>query len=195
MIGAPFGNDRNKFYVQTNNPTEILLKKVGPRGWLESCGATAAINCLASLGHDLTCSTPGGYEPQPEEVLQDWFNDSRTQKIRDGIRSGKMIDTIPGNRVPQFYPRAVHEVFGVCGEFVWGPSWAFLIEKMYEKKAVQICLESPGHYLAVVGYDEEMNDLIYNDSWPGRTGTSGFNLRMSKNLFDVNVKDFCIVYV
>jgi hypothetical protein len=193
MIGAPFYNDRNRFYVQTNNPTDIYLRKVGGREWLETCGPTAAVNCLASLGHDLTCSTPGGYQPQPEEILHDWMNDPRKEDVRESIRKG--VGEIPGNRVPQFYPRAVFDVFGARGEFLFTHSWDFIIEKMYEKKAVQVCLVSPGHYLAIVAYDPEMNDLIYNDSWPGRTGTDGFNLRMSKNMYLNNVKKFAIVYV
>jgi len=192
--GAKFWNDRNKaYFVQTNNPTEQLLKKRKEESWLESCGPTAAINCLAARGGNLEIKTPGSYRPQPEEVLMDYFNDPRNKPALDDVR---IVDgDIPGNRVPQFYPIAVYEVFGVKAWFCWRLSFDDVAGHILEYSPVQICLKEPRHYVAVVAYDNVKKELIYNDSWPDRfPDKNGFNRRMTEEEFSSNVQSFFIVY-
>ena len=81
ITGAVYWNDPNKWYVQTNNPSEELLRKINKKDFLETCGPSAGVNCAAVHGFDLEIKCPGKYKPQPEEVLSDWFNDPRNYKL------------------------------------------------------------------------------------------------------------------
>ena len=190
--GAMFWNDRNRYYRQDNNPTEILLRSKDDSDWLESCGPTAAVNCLAAMGKPVEIVCPGTYKPQPEETLMDFFNDPRNKAALDGVRANI---TFPRNRVPQFYPLAVYEVFGVKAKFVWGLSLEQVAIYVCEGNPVQICLKKPGHYIAVVAFDLNEKLLIYNDSWPGRfEDKNGFNKTMDAKEFSSNVQNYFIVY-
>jgi len=194
--GAKYSNDPSRFYSQTNNPTEQLLKKREEGGWLESCGPTGALNCLAALGYALTILCPGIYKPQPEEVLMDFFHDPRNYAKFTEIRKDVDPVSFPRNLVPQWYPYAVKQVFGAIGSFVWGSEFEKIVEFLKRGCAVQICLKKPGHYIAVVAYDDETNELIFNDSWPGRfPDGNGFNRRMGVDEYKRNVKPWAILYM
>lgn len=200
ITGAKYWNDRGKaFFIQTDNPTDSLLRKVLKKFdpyYLETCGPTASCSCLAALGYNLEIQTPGGYKPQPEEVLQDWLNDPNTAGIREGIRKG--VGYLPGNRIPQFYPEAVHQVFNVKGAiFSWsGTSWDKITKYLQEGKTVQLCLKRPGHYIAAVAFDDETGEIVFNDPWPQRRGlvNGGFNEHLDREEFSRNIQGYCIVY-
>jgi len=192
--GARYWNDRTRYCVQTNNPTEEQLRKHGTGSWLETCGPTAAVNCLGALGVNLAIVTPGGYVPQPEEVLADWFNDPANYQILRAARPDVDPAATPSNRVPQDYPPAVRAVFGAQGEYSESATWAHVAGWLKEGAAVQICLASPGHYLAAVAYGELTDELLYHDSWPARVGGDGFCKRMKSDEYLRSVKNFCIVY-
>lgn len=200
--GVAYFNERDTFYTQTNNPTESLLKKVRETadsrgGWLESCGPTSAINCLAAMGKRIDVVCPGDYNPQPEEVLMDYFNDPRNASKLEEVRSlGDGSVTIPYNRVPQYYPLAVWDVFDVRGSFHWSPDFDRIVKKVRAGNAIQVCLKSPGHYIALVAYDLSTDELIFNDSWGDRfkDGKGGWNRRMSRDEFSSNVQPYYIVY-
>lgn len=190
--GAIKWNDRSAYYIQTNNPTEALLRAKEDSGWLESCGPTAAVNCLAARGENIEILCPGKYKPQPEEVLMDYLNDPRNKTELDRVRK---VRGIPGNRVPQFYPLAIKSVFGCTSVFTWGLNFRAVADRVVMGKPVQICLIYPGHYVAVVAYDEVEDMLIYNDSWPDRfVDKNGFNREISTRDFATNVQNYFIVY-
>lgn len=195
IYGAPYWSDRDRFYIQENNPTEQLLRKrKEEESWLESCGPTAAVNCLASLGYDLTITCPGPYKPQPEEVLMDFFNDPRNYDVLEKIRVD-VLDVHPGNRIPQFYPYAVKQVFGAVGTFAWVSAFKKIVQYLKRNYAVQLTLIDPGHYIAVVAYDDSTEEIIYNDPWPSsRSDDDGFNRRMDAETFQSNVKNYAIIY-
>jgi len=194
--GTVLWGSRSVFYSQSNNPTEAFLKATLDEqgGWLETCGPTAAVNCLAAMGKYLTIKCPGPYRPQPEEVLMDFFNDPRNKASLDVIR--KTGDRIPENRVPQFYPTAVYEVFSQRASFLWGLTFDIVAAHVVDGHAVQICLKEPGHYLAVIAYDMRERELIYNDSWGERfsDGQGGWHRRMGVHEFKTNVQNYFIVY-
>jgi len=193
IIGAKYFNDKNNWYVQTNNPTEEMLRKTGNKGFLESCGSTTAINCLAPLGYNVEIVCPGSYKPQPEEVLTDWFNDPGNYSKMRRARGNMNPASIPGNRVPQYYEPAVWDVFGVQCKFAWISSNKQIVEYLSKDCAVQVCLKKPGHYIAIVAFDMDKQEFIYNDSWPGRIKTKmGFNDRFKLNYN--NLHNFIIVY-
>ncbi len=194
--GTVHWSDRKRYYSQANNPTEALLKATmgNLKSWLESCGPTAAINCLASMGYDVHIVCPGEYKPQPEEVLMDYFNDPRNLETLKEIRD--LPESIPENRVPQFYPKAVREVFGRPCEFRWGPTFGNIILHVEDGHAVQLCLKKPGHYIAVLAYDDSERELIFNDPWGERfkDGRSGWGRRLTQEEFETNVQNYFILY-
>ena len=195
IFGAQFWNDRCRYYAQTNNPSEELLRKTGAAGWLETCGPTAAVNCMAALGYDLTIRCPGPYLPQPEEVLSDFLNDPRNYPELAKERKDLTPDKLPGNRVPQYYPFAVRRVFGADASFVWLADHIQIPKYLAESGAVQICLEHPGHYLAAVAYDDEKDEIIFNDPWPEQyPDRNGFNRRIGRMSLWANQKRFAVVY-
>ena len=189
-------DNSDAYYSQVNNPTETFLRTIMSdfRGWLESCGPTAAVNCLASMGVSLGVRCPGVYTPQPEEVLMDYFNDPRNHPALNAIR--EVPGTIPKNRVPQYYPRAVRDVFDYRAAFLWGAPWDGVATAVYAMgRAVQVCLRSPSHYVAVVAYDKAREELVYHDSWGTRfPDGSGFARRMGRVEFEKNVQPYHIVY-
>ena len=194
--GAKYWNDPGSFYCQMNNPTEVFLQStMGERqGWLQSCGPTAAVNCLASMGVPLKFKGPGVYRPQPEEVLMDYFNDPRNISRLREVR--RLPDNIPGNRVPQYYEMAVEEVFAQRAEFRWGCHFDTVANHVSAGNPVMICLESPSHYVAVVAFDTDTAELVYHDSWGARfpDGRGGFSRRMARAEFSSNVKSYHIVF-
>lgn len=194
IYGVKRWNNRACYYVQTNNPTEELLKKRGGNNLL-SCGPSAAVTCIAAMGRSVRIDCPGVFQPQPEEVLMDYFHDPRNYGKLEQVRAETPPDSWFGNEIPQFYPTAVQDVFGVSARFEWNTRIDLLRRYMNMGKAVQLCLKNPGHYIAVVAYDSIKQELIYNDPWPGRfTDRDGFNRRMSKDEFETNTKPFLIVY-
>jgi hypothetical protein len=193
--GAKFWDDPQRYYTQENNPTESFLKATldERREWLESCGPTAAVNCLSVIGANINVICPGEYRPQPEEVLMDFFNDPRNRRDLKSIR--EVSNKIPGNRVPQYYPLAVRKVFGAYANFAWEATLSKVSKYLLDGHAVQLCLKDPGHYIAAVAFDTTAQEIIYNDSWPNRFYNGrGWNIRMGLREFVTNVQPYCIVY-
>jgi hypothetical protein len=191
--GAIRWNDRQAFYVQTNNPTEMIIRRIDDQ-WLQSCGPTAAVMCCAVLDLDVAVTTSGGYQAQPEEILMDALNDPRSWPE---LRQIRKLDPqeYAGNEVPQYYPWGVSRVFGATARFVWEHSWRRLAELLKDGHAVQLCLEDPGHYIAAVAYDSLEDEVIYHDPWPARfEDNEGFARRMDEDEYRTNVKPYMIVY-
>jgi hypothetical protein len=190
-------NDRNAFYDQTNNPTEHVLKCLLPQGIsaLETCGPTAGLNCLASIGHKVEILAPGGFPLQPEEALSDWFNDPRNFSRMKANWYGLDPEQLPGNEVVEWYPMAIMEVFGqrcVLEERLIDQR---AIEELRMGHALQVCLRNPHHFIALVGFDEETHDFILKDSWGARwPDGDGFCRRMSQQEYVANVKPKGLIY-
>lgn len=198
--GAIEWSNPNHHYIQTNNPTEQFLKKLNNESkvsWLQSCGPTAAINCLAVLGHNLDIKCPGIYEPQPEEVLMDFFNDPRNNKTFDTIVKNYDDMHIPGNRFAVLYPYAVKQVFNVLfAEYKKIHDFTEIIKLLSVGNTVQLLLKNPSHFIAAIAYDDSEDKIIFNDPWPKRKGLkyAGLHEHMTKNEYDNNVTKYCVVY-
>ena len=183
IVGARYWDDRERYYSQVNNPTEEQLRKHGTGSWLETCGATAAVTCLAALGYNLEVICPGAYRPQPEEVLADYLNDPRVYGELLKVRPDWDPKAAPGNRVANYYPYAVMAVFRAQAEYIPAINREGVIGHLLRCHAVQVCLKPPGHYVAAVAYDKATEEIIYHDPWPGRKpswGGDGFGRRMTK---------------
>lgn len=196
IAGTKYWDRRDRHHVQTNNPTEEQLRKHGVGSWLETCGATAAVNCLAATGCDLTIRCPGPYQPQPEEVLADWLNDPRNYGELRLARPDWNPEAAPGNRVADYYPRAVSAVFGARAEYIPRISYRNIVELLVTGSALQLCLMPPGHYIAAVAYDKATQEIIFHDSWPGRRpqwGGDGFARRMI-GTEEAAIQPYVVVY-
>ncbi len=189
---------RTHYYTQTNNNTEILLKKYKGSGYLVSCGPTAMLNCISPFGYDVDITSPTGkWFFQPEECVTDFLNDVRNYPKLKSIRDVDLENaSFAGQEIPQYYPYAASILFGATARFdgFW-KNWSMIVDHIKGGGTVQICLENPGHYLAVVGYDSTLDVLIYNDPWPGRHDDgNGFHVSMDKVEYNTNVKSYVIWY-
>lgn len=187
--GTKYWDNRNTFSVQTNNAHEAFLRRWSgkDRGYLELCGPTSAINVIESMGAPVECKSPVGEPIQPEDYLAAWMNTPAN-------RPSYIPDERPTNEYPKAYPNAITKVFGRSCKYLEGQSFEWITSMVFGGTGCMICLKDPGHFLAVVAFDNETNELIYRDPWPNRTGTDGFNLRMGKKEFDANVKPYVVVF-
>jgi hypothetical protein len=192
--GAKYWNDRTCYHVQTNNPTEEQLRKAKLASFLETCGGSAAANCCCAIRGNIEIKCPGGFILQNDEVAADYLNDKRNYDKFRGIRPDLNPEKIQGNRVPQYYPVMAREVFKVRAEYFDRLFLPAIAKYLASGAAIQICLQKPGHYLAVVARDAVTDELIYHDSWPARVGGDGFCKRMGRPEFLQNTKPFCVVY-
>jgi hypothetical protein len=186
ILGALQWDD--DFFSQLNNPSEALLKKkLKERGsYLETCGPSAAVNCLDAIGYNLTISCPGVFSPQPEEVLSDFFNDDRNYPAFRMIRKNLDPAKIPGNRVPQYYPYAVKQVFDAKAEYMWRKDWDYATGLLKDGNALQLCI--PGHYISAQAFDLDKQEIIYDDSWKGA------KKRMGRNRYERDIRKYMIIY-
>jgi hypothetical protein len=194
IVGAKHWNDRDCYHIQTNNPTEEQLRKAELEHFLETCGGSAGVNCCCAIKGNIEIECPGGFILQNDEVAADYLNDKRNYGKFRRIRPEINPEAIQGNRIPQYYPAMAKDVFGVKAEYLDSLTWGKLEQWLSMRNTVQICLKSPGHYLAAVAKDMLTDEVIYHDSWPARVGGDGFCKRMAKEEFVDNVKNFCIVY-
>ena len=193
IVGAKYWNDRSRYYTQTNNSIEGLLKKMGGQHWLETCGPTTAVMCLDMLGYDVTAKVPGRYTPQAEDILTLAMNDPRHEATIRQIRRG--VGMYPGNRVPQYYPWAVELVFGARAQFDIALSWLELVDHLIKGRAAQICRKDPGHYLAAVAYDNVERQVIYHDPWPeGNEDRRGFSRRLPEPEWIERFNHWAVIY-
>lgn len=186
-IYLPRALDPDSYYDQTNNTVEAIRRKAfdavkakllkagftedQAKGYLESplesCGPTSVVMLLDAAGYNVRTATPGGWAPQPEDLLTTWFIDSRNFKTLLSFRKDVDPNDVMGNEVPQWYPPAVKAVFGVRAVFHEAmPAFTDLLSSLQNKRGVMLCLAKPGHYIAVTGVDTDTRDVTYGDPWP-----------------------------
>ena len=187
--GVRLWNDRKTFSIQTNNAVEAILRRLSDdgRGYLESCGPTSAINILDAMGVETRSPSVTGAIIQPEDFLTLWMNDPAN-------RPTGTPDTRPTNEYAAAYPNAIEKIFGVKVTFITKPKYESISALVSSGQGAMLCLITPGHFIAVVAYDEDTQELIYRDPWPARTKTDGFNLRMGRAEFESNVKPYAVIF-
>lgn len=196
--GAPKLGDRSYYCKQTNNAFEEYLKTRYGERWLTTCGPSSMVNCVGALGRSTGPTKLGSFEFQPEDLVTLFFNDYRNfedfKKVRD-YSIGVLAKT-PKNEIPQYYPLASEALFGVKSELLFGLSFESIRDRVVTgKHTIQACLRHPAHYIALVGYDDEKDSLIYDDSYPERfSDKNGFNRSMSRIEFVSNMDNYFIVY-
>jgi len=141
----------------------------------------------------------GGAEIQPEDAMTMWLNDTRNYPLLREQREDIDPKDYMCNRVPQYFPIAVQKIFRVESEFVWGCHFDDLKKRVTVGQACVVLLKNPGHFITIKAYDEDTNELLYDDPWsenpwPSRSkGTSSFNRRLIEQDFS-NIDSFKIVF-
>jgi len=196
FIGARYAQDRSKYYVQTNNPTEAVLKVYGKGSWLVSCGPTAMVNCLAAVGYEVEIPPVGKYRPQPEEIVFDYLNDPRTLPELQAIRPLSLTEMgIGAQEVPQYYPHAAAQLFEATGIFIERIVPDDLFQCLSSGGAAQVSVH-PGHYISIVAYVGTGDDqkFIFHDPWPQRIGGNGFCRTMTMSDWARQSRGWGILY-
>jgi len=199
----PFWEDKDTFYTQENNPTETLLGKILGKGYLESCGPTAAANLVQSINKQIRVIVAldeqlNSYEIPLDEVIMDYFNNPGNFKRFNQVRKYREFKKIPFNEIPQYYPLMFEELFRLRSEFKWGVTFDKVKSILSNKYGVILCFKKPGHYIAVGKVYSESEEIEYRDSWKGNyfpkrlKGTSGFNRRVKWSEIEKNLKNFYI---
>jgi hypothetical protein len=198
IIGLPRWNAPDAYYSQTNNVVEAVIRKAKgtATGWLETCGPTAAVMLLDAVDKLETTRTPGGWEPQPEDILAAWMNDARNADAMALFRDDLDPNAVFGNQVPQWYEPAVDAVFGVRAKFEPGVSLVAIGRALEAGRGVLVTLKNPGHYIAIVAFDPQANQLIYHDPWPNNPwpaalqGKPGAGRRVNSTILLENLKPY-----
>jgi hypothetical protein len=182
-------DDIETHFIQTNNSVEAILRKAGVSSWLENCGPTAGTAGCKVQGHEVEVKLPGGATIQPEDALAIWMNDPANVPILKKELPGVDPTAYLDNELIQYYPVALKNVFGAKALVLWNLAWDKVVEMLRGGYVLMFHLKKPRHYLLAVHFDDSDYSIIYRDSWPGRTGTNGFNLRMLRPEFESNVQE------
>jgi hypothetical protein len=189
--GVKYWDDPERYYSQKNNSVEKMLSS------LETCGPTSAIMALDSMGFNLKIKAPGLWKVQPEDFLTLYLNDPRNAEKLQGQREDIDPRNYMGNRIPQYYPIAIQEVFGAKATFEWGASFPKVVTFLQKGNAVMLCLKDPGHFICAVAYNRVDETIIYHDPWPDNKWperhrkTPGFGRTLAESDFE-NVQGFIV---
>lgn len=193
--GTKYFNNKDYYYIQTNNPQETLLRLLGFEKYLLTCGPSTMLNCIAPLGVNVEISAPGLGKLQPEGVAANYFVSPENWPAFKKIRNLEFNKDLIPFYIPQYYPYVAEKLFNVKAKYFELKIFNLIASKVLEGNAIQACLKVPDHYIAVVAYDDERNELIYNDSRPERFADgNGFNRRMNITEFEKNVKNYFVEY-
>jgi len=165
---------KNKYYVQTNNAQVGLFKDYFNKVKIIACGPTCAAMGFDIAGWPMDIFTPG---VQPEDsILMMVHNPTNLKKIKN--RRNLDYDKFPPNEVPQVYDIVGELLFGklkAC-KFKWGLSFDIIKKNIDKDICMMISGKFPagGHYVLVVGYDDNEQSVIFNDpyppQWPDKNG-------------------------
>ena len=175
---------------------EYILESMG--GYLETCGPTALSTCIHAIGKMPVFNCPGGYIQKPENVITDCLNDPYSYPYLRQIRKETDPAKWLGNRIPQFYAYACHEVFGVTALFNWSKDLDYVYHSIRDNYAIMACMRDPGHFIPIVGYDDQTGNLIYHDPWssnyyPKRLqGTPAFHRELYPSEWEANIEGYTI---
>lgn len=186
-------SDSSIKYDQERNGVEAIIKKVNAAnkvnvGYLESCGICAFCTLMEGmeyLSSKLYLTFPTGKKIQFDDAVMVYANDPA-----NGFDNSKMA-----NRVAISYPKLANELFGARAEIVWSIDKNQLVSHLKSSDGIQICLKNPGHWIAVVAYDEDKDEFIYMDSWGSRPGLKNGGVHEVMSAKDLsNVQPFYIWY-
>ncbi len=195
FVGTEKRFDRSIRYDQVNNGTEAIIKKILKennieKGYLESCGVSS-----------LCCGQEAINVLRQEHYFK--FPSGKFASYDDAVMSH--VNTFEGyesdpdrfdNRYARTYPKIVENLFPECkSEYLKHKTFFNAVEEIKKGKAVQILLEA-GHWICLIGYLRDDNELVYHDSWGSRPGLKNKGLfeRIGLVEYTESVMDFIITY-
>jgi len=170
---------KNKYKSQTKSAQVELFKDYFKNGKMIECGPVSAAMGFDISGWPMDVFTPG---VQPgDSILMMVHNPDNLKKIKE--RRNINYDSFPPNEVPQVYDIVGELLYGkykAC-KFEWGLSFEIIKKNINKNICMMISGPFPagGHYVLVVGYDEERNLIIFNDPYPPQwPDKNGYNREM-----------------
>lgn len=198
-------------WIQDNSAIESIIRKHNlevsellpdhpdfrlGRYWLETCGTHSAINCLEAIGK-IPETISGIWLPRLPDILSLFMNDPNNAELLQEAEHDFDPSTGMGNEYSMLYPISVKSVFGVELQYDTNKDWQHWIDIVSDGHSIQFCSINPGHYRAIVAFDETTNEFIVVDPWKGNPGLKGqdwWQYRMNQEEFDSNVKSYAIIY-
>ena len=197
---------KSLYFVQTRSPIEAILKAhdsqnfntTDAKYWLETCGPHSMANAVLAVAPDPSIydvKTPGGWVPRMPDLATLFFNGPQQIPAFQKLLPDTDFDTALENEYLALYPTACAALFGVRCQYKASHTWQDLIDAMKAGQSVQIVLTKPGHFLAVVGYDDQTNELVYIDPDDRRQPADGWwRARIGQAEHDSNVKPWVCIY-
>lgn len=172
--------NKTQYYIQTNNAQVELFKDYFDKEKNIACGPTCAAMGFDIARWPMNIFTPG---VQPEDsILMMVHNPANLKKIKE--RRNLNYDRFPPNEVPQVYDIVGELLYGkwkAC-KFAWGLSFEIIKKNIDKNICMMISGKFPagGHYVLIVGYDEEKKIVIFNDPYPPQwEDKQGYNREMT----------------
>jgi len=180
-------------YEQTRNAIEEIKRKILAEhgidaGWLESCGPSAFSTEMEGLGY-LTerdyLHFPNGETIQMDDAHTVWLNDPHRGKypnIMDNRRGDVYVDIARQCYGCKAYLKK-KTIFDDAAFHLWGGD------------GVQVCLKSPGHWIALIAFDRGDDEIVFHDSWGNRPGlkNGGTKERLTREQWS-NVQPTVVIY-
>lgn len=185
---------KDKYYIQVNNAQVALFEDYFHNGKAIACGPTSYVMGLDIAGWPMDVFTTG---VQPEDsVLMMVHNPVNLKKLKE--RRNIDYDKFPPNEVPQAYDIVSDILYGEKkpSKFVWNLNYKIIRSNIIKGWPMMMCGIFPagGHYVTVVGFDDEKKVIIYNDPYPSQyADNNGYNREMSidklksKNIFKFRI--------
>lgn len=184
---------RDQYYDQTNNAQVDLFNDYFHKTRIIACGPTMCAMGFDVSGWPMSVFTPG---VQPEDsilmMLHNRFNLELLKKTRNID-----YDKYPPNEVPQVYDVVGEILYGKykANKFEWHLNFDIIKKNIDNDICMGIHGDFPcgGHYVLIVGYDDEKNVIIFNDPYPPQwKDYNGYNREMTMNFFYDNISLFRI---
>lgn len=157
--------DRGIYYSQENNAQVKLFERYFGSGRAIACGPTCAAMAFHITRWPMDVFTPG---VQPEDsILMMVHNPHNMDKLK--ARRDIDYDKFPPGEVPQVYDvvgEMLYSTDKAC-RFKWGLDFETIKSNINRQVVMMICGNFPagGHYVLVVGYDDDDETIIYNDPY------------------------------
>jgi len=189
-------------YDQTRNATENIKKgylmelvKEGKLTddnikFLESCGMSAFSTEMEGLGYLMPYmyfTFPGQADRtiQMDDAHMITANDPKYE-IHKYLLDNRLLDT---------YITLAIECYDCPAYSLDEVTFGMAADLLIYGEGIQVCLKKPGHWIALIDYDDELDAIRFHDSWGGRPGlkNKGFHEIILREEWS-NVQSQVVVY-